>query len=43
MKKLINYKEIIRIREKELSDGSKSLYLDLYRNGHREYEFLKSR
>ncbi|MBR7167722.1 MAG: site-specific integrase [Bacteroidales bacterium] len=41
MKKLINYKEIIRIREKELSDGSKSLYLDLYRNGHREYEFLK--
>lgn len=41
MEKTKNCKELIRIREKELSDGSKSLYLDFYRNGRREYEFLK--
>ncbi len=26
---------------KELADGSKSLYLDIYRNGKRSYEYLK--
>ena len=26
---------------KDLSDGSKSLYLDIYRNGKRTYEYLK--
>ena len=26
---------------KELSNGSKSLYLDVYRNGKRSYEYLK--
>lgn len=28
-------KEPIRLRMKELSNGSKSLYLDIYRNGKR--------
>ena len=28
-------------RMKDLSDGSKSLYLDIYRNGKRTYEYLK--
>jgi len=31
----------IKIREKELKDGSRSLYLDIYHNGKRRYEFLK--
>jgi len=30
----------IKIREKKLKDGSKSLYLDLYTTGRRQYEFL---
>ncbi len=34
-------KEPVRIRFKELADGSKSIYLDIYRNGKRKYEFLK--
>lgn len=34
-------KEPIRIREKKLKNGNISLYLDIYRNGKREYEFLK--
>ncbi|MDR0939590.1 MAG: site-specific integrase [Mediterranea sp.] len=34
-------KEPVRLREKVLSNGSISLYLDIYRNGRREYEFLK--
>lgn len=34
-------KEPIRLRMKELSNGSKSLYLDIYRNGKRSYEYLK--
>ena len=34
-------KEPVRLRFKELSDGNKSIYLDIYRNGKREYEFLK--
>lgn len=33
--------EPIKIREKKLRNGNVSLYLDLYRNGRREYEFLK--
>ena len=33
--------EPIRLRMKPLSNGSQSLYLDIYRNGKREYEFLK--
>ena len=31
----------ITIRQKELKDGSRSLYLDIYHNGKRRYEFLK--
>lgn len=34
-------KEPIRLREKKLKSGNVSLYLDYYRNGKREYEFLK--
>lgn len=34
-------KEPIKIREKKLANGNISLYLDIYRNGKREYEFLK--
>ncbi|SHF50514.1 Site-specific recombinase XerD [Fodinibius roseus] len=31
----------IKIREKKLSSGKKSLYLDIHHNGERSYEFLK--
>lgn len=31
----------VTLREKTLANGNKSLYLDIYRNGKREYEFLK--
>ncbi len=34
-------KEPVRIRMKNLSDGSKSLYLDTYQKGKRSYEFLR--
>lgn len=34
-------KEPVRLRKKRLSNGNDSLYLDIYRNGKREYEFLK--
>ena len=34
-------KEPVRIRYKTLSDGSQSVYLDMYRDGKRQYEFLK--
>ena len=34
-------KEPVRVRYKRLSDGSQSVYLDIYRNGKRQYEFLK--
>ena len=40
-KKTPKAKEPIRLRQKSLSNGNKSLYLDIYRNGKREYEFLK--
>ena len=36
-----NVKEPVRIRYKTLSDGSQSVYLDIYRDGKRQYEFLK--
>ncbi len=41
VKKPTKVKEPIRLRMKALSDGSKSLYLDVYRNGKRTYEYLK--
>jgi integrase len=31
----------VKVREKKLSDGRRSLYLDIYRNGRRAYEFLE--
>lgn len=34
-------KEPVKLREKELANGSKSLYLDIYRNGRRTREYLK--
>jgi integrase len=42
--KMSNKKEAfmgVKVREKKLSDGRKSLYLDIYHNGHRQYEFLE--
>lgn len=41
VRKPAKVKEPIRLRMKELADGSKSLYLDIYRNGKRSYEYLK--
>jgi integrase len=41
VKKPAKVKEPIRLRMKELADGSKSLYLDIYRDGKRTYEYLK--
>lgn len=40
-KKSVKLKEPVRIRFKELADGSKSIYLDIYANGKRSYKFLK--
>ena len=34
-------KETVRLREKKLANGNVSLYLDYYKDGRREYEFLK--
>lgn len=34
-------KEPVRIRFKELANGNKSIYLDIYKEGTRKYEFLK--
>lgn len=41
VRKPTKIKEPIRLRMKPLSDGSKSLYLDIYRDGKRTYEYLK--
>ncbi len=40
-KKAPKAKEPVRLRQKALNNGNKSLYLDIYRNGQRQYEFLK--
>jgi integrase len=34
-------KEPVRLRERKLTNGNISLYLDIYSEGQREYEFLK--
>lgn len=39
MKKIA--KEPVKLRQKEIANGNISLYLDIYRNGKRTYEFLK--
>lgn len=36
-----NTKEPVKLREKELANGVRSLYLDIYVNGKRSYDFLK--
>lgn len=40
-KKALKAKEPIKLRAKNLSNGNKSLYLDIYKDGKRIYEFLK--
>ena len=37
VKKPAKVKEPIRLRMKELANGNKSLYLDIYRDGKRTY------
>lgn len=34
-------KEPVKLRQKTLANGNVSLYLDIYHNGRRTYEFLK--
>jgi integrase len=41
MARIKKNKEAIRLRTKKLSNGNLSLYLDYYKDGIREYEFLK--
>ena len=41
MARTVKLKEPVRIRFRELADGTKSIYLDIYKNGARRYEFLK--
>lgn len=40
-KKPIKAKEPIKIRYKQLANGNQSIYLDYYKDGRRQYEFLK--
>lgn len=40
-KKNLKAKEPVKVRFKALRNGSKSIYLDYYQDGVREYEFLK--
>ena len=37
----MNIKEPVKLRKRKLKNGNISLYLDIYYNGVREYEFLK--
>ena len=41
MKKKFEPKEPVKVRMKELANGNISLYLDIYQDGKRKYEFLK--
>ena len=40
MKEELRIKEPIKLRVKHLANGNKSIYLDMYMNGKRKYEFL---
>ena len=40
-KKQLKAKEPVAVRFKDLKNGGKSIYLDIYRDGVRSYEFLK--
>lgn len=41
MARTVKLKEPVKIRFRELADGTKSIYLDIYKDGVRRYEFLK--
>ena len=41
MARKVKLKEPAKIRFRELADGTKSVYLDIYKDGVRRYEFLK--
>lgn len=41
MAKRVKAKEPIKVRTKKLANGNLSIYLDVYTDGKREYEFLK--
>ena len=41
MKEELRIKAPIKLRVKHLANGNKSIYLDMYMNGKRKYEFLK--
>lgn len=41
MSRTVKLKEPVKIRFRELADGTKSIYLDIYKDGVRRYEFLK--
>ncbi|ADV44780.1 site-specific integrase [Bacteroides helcogenes] len=41
MKRQLKTKDPIKVRMKKLSNGYQSIYLDIYTNGKRKYEFLK--
>ncbi len=41
MARKVKLKEPVKIRFRELADGTKSIYLDIYKDGVRRYEFLK--
>ena len=40
-KKTVKMKEPVRLRMKPIANGNQSLYLDIYKEGKRSYEFLK--
>ena len=40
-RKILKAKEPVRLRFKQLTNGNKSIYLDIYVNGKRRYDFLK--
>lgn len=36
-----SYKEVVKVRTKKLTNGNESIYLDIYSDGRRKYEYLK--